>query len=544
MKNKKLILLFLILISVPSFVTAQVSQQWMASYDGPAHSYDITQYIDLDPAGNIFTAGTSTNPTTGPDMLICKFSSDGTFLWSRTHTAPGNRNDNSSGLKADPYGNVYLLGEIYTGGGNSELTLIKYNAAGDVIWLKQYTGGMSGYHSPKDMDIDDMGNVYVTGSSNGPHGYSDLVLIKYDTAGTQIFAKYIQSLGQLSMGSSITVDGSGSNIYVAGSYYYDLTWNRDFYTVKFNAAGDTVWTRRESGDIVGDHYATEVITDNAGNVIVSGNTQNISGRDDITVVKYNSAGTRQWKTVNNLSGQRDHIFNIVCDAAGNIYGGCKKGHSVANDFAVQKYNPAGVIEWTKVYDGGGNDALTDMTVDNSGYVYVSGMTMVSGQDANSIILKYNSAGDILWQQQYNNAIVNLGDQARDMVLDNAGNVIITGFTNNTNTATDALVIKYSQSGVTGVQNNNTIPEKFELSQNFPNPFNPATNIKFSIPENGNVTMKVFDAQGKEVAVLVNEFKSASSYSIDFNASHLSSGVYFYRIQTSEFTEVRKMVLVK
>src|SRR5688572_10345190 len=270
------------------------------------------------------------------------------------------------------------------------------------------------------------------------------MLIKYDTAGTQVFVKYIQSTGLLSLGSSITVDGSGSNIYVSGSYYYDLTWNRDFYTVKFNAAGDTVWTRRESGDIIGEHYATEVITDNEGNVIVSGTTKNIQDRDDITVVKYNSAGTRQWKTVNNLSGQRDHIYDIVCDAAGNIYGGCKKGHSVANDFAVQKYTPAGVIEWTKAYDGGGNDALADMTVDNSGFIYVSGMTMVAGQDANSIVLKYNSAGDILWQKQYNNSTLNMGDQARDMVLDNSGNVIITGLTN-TNAATDALVIKYSQS---------------------------------------------------------------------------------------------------
>ncbi|HAX48849.1 MAG TPA: peptidase S8, partial [Bacteroidetes bacterium] len=86
--------------------------------------------------------------------------------------------------------------------------------------------------------------------------------------------------------------------------------------------------------------------------------------------------------------------------------------------------------------------------------------------------------------------------------------------------------------------------KFSLHQNYPNPFNPVTNIKFSIPKSGNVSLKVYDILGREVAELVDEFKPQGNYLVDFNASFLSSGVYFYRLETSEFTEVKKMVLVK
>ena len=91
---------------------------------------------------------------------------------------------------------------------------------------------------------------------------------------------------------------------------------------------------------------------------------------------------------------------------------------------------------------------------------------------------------------------------------------------------------------------NTIPEKFELSQNYPNPFNPATNIRINMPKEGYTKLTVFDVTGKEAAVLVDENLKSGEYNINFNASNLTSGVYFYRLTTDEFTNVKKMILVK
>ena len=89
-----------------------------------------------------------------------------------------------------------------------------------------------------------------------------------------------------------------------------------------------------------------------------------------------------------------------------------------------------------------------------------------------------------------------------------------------------------------------VPSVFELSQNFPNPFNPSTVIEYKLPNDGNVSISVYDNSGKEVKSLVNEFKAAGYYSVSFNASSLSSGVYYYRLSSGRFNAVKKMLLVK
>ncbi len=98
--------------------------------------------------------------------------------------------------------------------------------------------------------------------------------------------------------------------------------------------------------------------------------------------------------------------------------------------------------------------------------------------------------------------------------------------------------------LTSINNISEIPESFSLAQNYPNPFNPTTNINFSIPKSSFVTLKVYDMLGKEVASLVDENLYPGSYSFDFNATNLTSGIYFYKLTTQDFTDIKKMTLLK
>ncbi|MBK6506478.1 MAG: T9SS type A sorting domain-containing protein [Ignavibacteria bacterium] len=93
-------------------------------------------------------------------------------------------------------------------------------------------------------------------------------------------------------------------------------------------------------------------------------------------------------------------------------------------------------------------------------------------------------------------------------------------------------------------NSSELVSDFRLHQNYPNPFNPVTAINFDLPKSGNVTLKIYDQLGSEVAVLVNEFKVAGSYSVNFNAEDLATGVYFYRLNFNGISEAKKMLLVK
>jgi len=91
---------------------------------------------------------------------------------------------------------------------------------------------------------------------------------------------------------------------------------------------------------------------------------------------------------------------------------------------------------------------------------------------------------------------------------------------------------------------NTIPEDYALFQNYPNPFNPSTIIRFSIPAVSYVTLEVFSALGEKVEVLVSEELSAGTYKYDWKAEDLTSGIYFYRLSTESFSEIKKMILLK
>jgi hypothetical protein len=105
------------------------------------------------------------------------------------------------------------------------------------------------------------------------------------------------------------------------------------------------------------------------------------------------------------------------------------------------------------------------------------------------------------------------------------------------------VLNSAMTTLTGT-NSNEIPVYAFLSNNYPNPFNPTTKIDYAVPGNSFVTLKIYDNLGREVSTLINEMKSAGKYSIDFNANNLASGVYYYKLTTENFSDVKKMILVK
>src|SRR4030095_2276600 len=121
------------------------------------------------------------------------------------------------------------------------------------------------------------------------------------------------------------------------------------------------------------------------------------------------------------------------------------------------------------------------------------------------------------------------------------NMVVTGYA----VSSDGSVIRLDDTlGVLTGINSNNIPREFSLQQNYPNPFNPATQIEYNIAKETFVRLTVYDALGREVAVLVNETKKPGVHNLTFDGSNFNSGVYFYKLQAGEFTDTRKMVLLK
>jgi photosystem II stability/assembly factor-like uncharacterized protein len=158
--------------------------------------------------------------------------------------------------------------------------------------------------------------------------------------------------------------------------------------------------------------------------------------------------------------------------------------------------------------------------------------MASTPNDNGVIL-FTSDGGINWQEQYVDSSCAEFYEI-DILNNTTGWVVGSGGT----------LLKTSTGGIVFRDENNTMPTAFNLEQNFPNPFNPNTTIKYSIPKLSFVTIKIYDVLGSEVAGLVNEEKLAGVYEVNWNATNLSSGVYFYKLQAGSFVETMKMILLK
>jgi hypothetical protein len=115
---------------------------------------------------------------------------------------------------------------------------------------------------------------------------------------------------------------------------------------------------------------------------------------------------------------------------------------------------------------------------------------------------------------------------------------------NTNIVSGFLVDTLFRGTAVSVSEPVILPSMFTLSQNYPNPFNPSTKIKYSIPHISFVTLKIYDILGREIETLVNEEKNVGFYEVNFDASKLASGIYFYKLTAENFTDIKKLILIK
>jgi hypothetical protein len=340
------------------------------------------------------------------------------------------------------------------------------------------------------------------------------------------------------------------NIYLCGGSVVE-NQNCNFTTLKYDTYGNLIWQRELNG---GDNLfdiATSVFIDEFENVFVTGLSTSKKTDDDILSVKYDKNGNLLWKTsFNGTANGRDWSNHIKVDKNGNAYicGGSQNinihNPEILNDATVIKYNASGEIEWVNKYDGPGHfyDCLQGLDLDYEGNVYVAGRSHSNVTDDDIIIMKYTPRGTRQWLVRYNSEGTNL-EYGSDIILDKSGNLYVTG-TINTTGVFDNIVLKYSQ-------NNNTINDSFKGNvnlSNYPNPFNPATKITYVLPANNsgvhNVKIKIYNSLGKEVESLINEIQSSGSHSVEWDASEYSSGMYFYKLETEFYNELKKMMLIK
>jgi len=535
MKGIILIIILMTFFNNIKITYSQANLEWIARYSGTLTGIDGASKILTDLNGFVYVTGTSNGTSNNSDFCTIKYSPSGNQQWLARYNGPANGIDIAHAICLDDSGNVIITGGSDGIGTGSDFTTIKYDSLGIQKWVARYSSIGNHRDAAYDMVIDHNGNLLVTGISYGNVGFGDYYTIKYNSSGSQIWSSsYTDGTPY-----SITVDNL-NNVYVTGRSL------GDFLTIKYNANGVQKWITIYNGPM-NDNDAGEVVkVDSLGNVYVSGSSIGSMFYYDYATVKYDSIGEQQWVRRYEGSGHyMDQVDDMTIDKAGNVY---VTGNSAESgqgyNMTTIKYNTKGDTVWKASYNSGSNDIAYGIVVDNQGNVYVTGESDGSGTNEDYATVKYNSFGIQQWVKRYDYS-GQFGDYPQAIALDNNGSVLVTGQSNR-----DFLTVKYSQ--LTGeIINESNIPTKYILSQNYPNPFNPTTNLEFGISKFGFIAIKVYDILGNEVKTLINENKPPGRYEVTFNASNakqgsdLPSGIYFYSLLIDGNTmDTKRMVLLK
>ncbi len=522
-------------------IIAQVDTSWVRRFNGPAGSEDVPEIMKIDNNGFIYVAG---KVSTIPGYLnygVIKYSPDGDSLWFRYYNSPVNRESLLRDMAIDNNNNIIVTGSS-DGTNYHDFATVKWDSDGNLLWAKRYDGGS--IDQAYALDVDGSGNICVTGLSDKSGQNNNYFTIKYSPDGDTLWTHNFAGPESASdVAKAIAVDNTGS-IVVSGvtDYYWGTV---DILTIKLNPSGDTVWTSQYNSPQKYHDYFCDMALDASNNIYIAGQTLKTGTTHDIVLIKYNPYGDTLWTYTGSLYNN-DYVYDIVTDNAGNVYvAGASYDSSSGFDYLTIKFNSSGVLQWAKTYDGYSvyNDNAQSIAVDNSGNVYVTGSIGKPYNNSDIATVKYDSDGNEKWAVKYQGP-EDRNDYASSICLDNSGNPYITGYIYGPYTGFDFVTIKYTETPIGLHEILRDVPETFKLFENFPDPFNPVTKIKYSITIPVKIELIVYDILGNKTATLVNEEKPAGIYELEFDASLLPSGVYFYQLRAGSFSDTKKMLLMR
>jgi uncharacterized delta-60 repeat protein len=370
-------------------------EQWVARYNGPGDSTDQARAIGIDAQENIYVTGFSYGGSTNNDFATIKYNNQGETIWVARYNGPANNDDQAYAMAVSPQGDIYVTGYCSGIGTYWDYCTIRYNTQGETIWVARYNGPGNSNDAATAIALDLSGNCYVTGSSPSQPANYDMVTIKYNPAGETVWvARYNGTGNDFDKGVSIAVNETG-NVWVTGiSIGADTSY--DYVTIRYNPDGSEHWVARYNGPDNKDDRANALTLDENNNVYITGSSTTSNFTTDFITIKYDSSGTEHWNArYNGLEDNNDYPNAIVVDRFGNV---CVCGYSQSNvtlkDFVTVKYNPSGETCWVTVYNYGVNldDIAYDLTTDDSGYVYVTGYSFGAGTFRDYVTIKYYPSG--------------------------------------------------------------------------------------------------------------------------------------------------------
>lgn len=506
-------------------------------------------------------------------------SQDPTIEWMRTYNGPGELFDEANAVAMDPSdGSIVIAGKTYGAVGQVNTVVVKYNAAGDLLWEYIWDGPFSKDDNPWDMKIGSEGQIYVCGQSMTGDGYwdSDMFILAIDNDGGFMWDDTYGNVGTfLDIAYEMRI-GSDGKIYIAGQddqgetnlhYYggvmlrYTQTGDID-WTINFNASGEWPYTDTFHG----------LDLDNNNHVILCGAITPLNNFYDLVTVSYGQDGSQLWMHANpgpdNTTSESN--TDVIADENGNVY---SIGYNSSGIWEVEKFNSSGVYQWTytldgfyfdyetmidqMVLDGAGNlyfavsangeiivvkllpdgteawqtiwaspsgfaDDVFELVIDFQENLYVAGRAGFANSYYDMLLLKLDNQGNLIYDVNYE-GLASQNDEAKGVVVSPDGSAVyLVGYTRGVTPNADLTIVKYAQTvGVVEKETN-----QFSL---FPNPASEKLNIKF---HGEKMPLQIYDLTGQMI------WSGMPDGANVIDISHFSPGAYYIT------SEVTKSIFIK
>jgi hypothetical protein len=468
--------------------------------------------------------------------------------WSSLGTGSSNGVNGEVRALAVVGNEVYVGGSFTSAGGVSANNVARFNTQTNT-WSTLGTGSSNGVNNVV-FALAVVGNeVFVGGWFTSAGGVSANYVARFNTQ--------TNTWSTLGTGSSNGVNNwvyelavVGNEVYVGGTFTSAGGVSAN-YVARFNTQTNT-WSTLGTGSSNGVSGWVRALAVVGNEVFVGGLFTSAGGVSANYVARFNTQ-TNTWSTLGTGSsnGVSGGIFSAVYALAvvGNevVVGGTFTQAGGVSANYVARFNTQ-TNTWSTLGTGssngvsGGASSYVSALAVVGNEVYVGGNFTSAGGVSANFVARFNTQTNT-WSTLGTGSSNGVNNWVYELAV--VGNEVVVGGTFTQAGGVSANYVARWNSGTSRVEQlSPTAPKTFLLEQNYPNPFNPSTTIRYQLPVASEVKLEIYDVLGKKIATLVNERQSAGSYQVVWNASGLSSGTYFYRLQAGTFVETKKMIMVK
>jgi hypothetical protein len=454
-------------------------------------------------------------------------------LWTRTFG--GSSFEEGQSVRQTTDGGYVIAGSTFSYGmGSEDVFLIKTDSMGYRQWAHTFGGDSAdeGWSVQQTRD----GGYIITGLTRSHIAHhTDCLLIKTNVIGE---LQWYRTFGGTDSDAGLSVQQCIDGGYIITGYsdWYGPN-DGDILLIKTDSSGHQQWNRIFGGRETDVGWGVQQTTD--GGYIIVGKTQSYgAGNNKVWLIKTDSTGHQQWNRI--FGGHRADFGSGVQQTADGGYIIIGTAYCVlGDDVQLIKTDSLGNRQWERTYGVDGEEdwgASVQQTTDG-GYI-IAGTSLGLA----ILLIKTDCTGTKLWSRTFGGSNFDYGRSVRQTT---DGGYIIAGTTGSYGAGgTDVWLIRVAAEASSVIDPSQHQPSEFAFFPPYPNPFNATTTLNFSLPRTSDVSMIIYNVEGRKVTVAGNGFYPAGLNRVVFDASDLSSGIYFIQLKTQDFTQTQKMVVLK